>query len=47
VARAQGGDHTPTLDGALHLLCYSDTKDVLQLVIHLVNSVGGGCGQSV
>jgi hypothetical protein len=46
-ARDLKGDISPTLEGALLLLCSGDVEDVLQFVIHLLHLVFGGCRQSV
>jgi hypothetical protein len=43
-AQARDRDLYPALEGALHLMHSSDAEDFLQLMIHLVQPINGGCG---
>jgi hypothetical protein len=43
--QARDGDLNPAQEGTLRLLCGGDAEDVLQLAVHLVHPVCGGCKQ--
>jgi hypothetical protein len=42
-AQAQDRDLSSALEGDYRLLCSGDADDVLQLVVHHVHLIGGGC----
>jgi hypothetical protein len=42
MAQTQDGNLSPPLEQALHLLLGGYAKDVLQLMVHLADTIGGG-----
>jgi hypothetical protein len=46
-ARTRDGNLSPPLEQALHLLLGAYAEDVLQLTVHLADTIGGGHAQSI